>query len=148
VGNYPNRLEAEDGSLRHYQATAITPWEAASGTGAVQLPEEVPSGAIRFKFDGQTGKYDLHVRYFDEQDGVSQFKLFVGGRLVDEWKADYELPTPTVLPDAHSSNRRSVRGLSLEHGDEIRVEGAADGGERAAVDYLEVLPSRNGAQSH
>jgi alpha-glucuronidase len=146
VGNYPNRLEAEDQPLTHYQATAITPWEAASGTGAVQLPEGTSSGEIRFKFVGQTGTYDLHVRYFDEQDGVSQFKLFVGDRLVDEWKADNELPTPTVLPDAHSSNRRTFAGVSLVPGDEIRIEGNADRDERAAVDYIEVLPSQGIAQ--
>jgi alpha-glucuronidase len=145
VDNYPNRMEAEDQSLSGYRATAITPWEAASGSGAVQIPDGVAAGAIRFKFAGEPGNYDLHLRYFDEQDGVSKFRLFVGDRQVDEWKADNNLPTPTKLPDAHSSNRRTVATESLQTGDEVRVEGVADGGERAAVDYLEVVPSRRGS---
>ncbi len=51
------------------------------------------------------------------------------------------MPTPTTLPDAHSSIRRTVRGVALRSGDEIRIEGTADGGERAAIDYVEIMPS-------
>lgn len=141
VDNYPNRLEAEDQQLTDYKETSITPWEAASGRGAVQLPADVSSGTINFRFKGRPGKYDLHLRYFDEQDGVSQFKLFVPDRRVDQWKADNEVPTPTTLPDAHSSIRRTVRSISLQNGDLVRLDGRADAGERAAVDYLEIVPS-------
>ena len=66
------------------------------------------------------GRYDLHVRYFDEEDGVSKFKLFVAGRLLDRWQADNHLPTPTTLPNSHSSIRRTVHGVMLKPGDEIR----------------------------
>ena len=72
---------------------------------------------------------------------MSQFRLFVGERRVDQWTADHELPTPTTLPDAHSSIRRTVRGILLRDGDTIRLDGRADAGERAAVDYLEIVPS-------
>jgi hypothetical protein len=82
------------------------------------------------------------LRYFDEQDGISQFKLIVGGRRVDQWKADQELPTPTNFPDSHSSIRRTVHSVRLDGGADIRLESEADRGERAAVDYLEVVPSR------
>jgi alpha-glucuronidase len=141
VGNYPGRLEAEDQQLTGYKQTSITPWEAASGRGIVQLPAVVSTGAINFRFDGRSGYYDLHLRYFDEQDGVSQFKLFVGERRLDAWKAHHELPTPTTLPDAHSSIMRTVKGVRLKDGDVIRLDGRGDAGERAAIDYLEIIPS-------
>jgi alpha-glucuronidase len=141
VGNYPNRMEAEDGQLDGYQFTKIEPWEAASGRGAAQLPSDVASGSIRFKYRGEEGTRDLRVQYFDEEDGVSKFKLFVVGKLVDQWQADNHVPTPTTLPDAHSSSCRMIRSLSLKPGDEIRIEGTADGGERAAIDYIELVPS-------
>jgi alpha-glucuronidase len=140
VGNYPGRLEAEEQTLGGYRPTKIDPWEAASGTGAAQLPEGVSDGTIRFKYDGEPGPKELRVQYFDEEDGVSRFKLFVAGKLVDEWRADNHVPTPTTLPDAHSSIRRTVRGVTFHIGDEIRLEGTADGGERAAVDYFEFVP--------
>jgi hypothetical protein len=43
------------------------------------------------------------------------------------------------VPDAHTSNRRTVRGVELTTGDEIRVEGKADGEEYAGIDYLELV---------
>jgi alpha-glucuronidase len=140
VGNYPNRFEAEDHPLDGYVATDITPWEAASGKGAVQVPEDQPVGSLRIRFAGEAGPHDIRVQYFDEEDGVSEFKLLVDGRLIDQWKADDHVPTPTTLPDAHSSARRTVRNVMLQPGDEIRVEGKADDGERAGLDYVEIVP--------
>jgi alpha-glucuronidase len=141
VGNYPNRLEAESQQLDGYKITDITPWEAASSSKAVQLSDR-ESGAMRFRYDGPPGTYDLHVRYFDEDDGVSTFKLLLGERMLDEWQADNRLPTPTTNPDSHSSIRRTISGVKLQTGDEIRIEGKADQGERAAVDYFEVMPTK------
>jgi alpha-glucuronidase len=142
VGNYPNRLEAEDQLLTGYTKVAIEPWEAASGSAAVALPKGTGNGAVDFRFSGEDGRYDLRLQYFDEQDGVSKFRVLVHGRLIDEWNADNELPTPTTLPDAHSSIRRTMENLQLRRGDVIRVEGTADGAERADIDYLEIVPGR------
>jgi alpha-glucuronidase len=139
VGNYPGRTEAEAMQLDGYAATEITPWEAASDSKAVQLPENIDRGSVSFEFDGAADWYDLHVRYFDEEDGVSQFRAYVGEQLVDEWMGNDHVPTPSALPDAHTSSRRTIRGLALRPGDVVRVEGVADGGERAGLDYMEVL---------
>jgi alpha-glucuronidase len=141
VGHYPNRIEAEDCELEGYEFTKIEPWEAASGRGAVQLREDKSKGAIRFKFQGEPGAYDVRTQYFDEEDGVSKFELFVGGKRIDQWRADNHLPTPTMLPDAHSSIRRKTSGVELHTGDEIRLEGNADAGEHAVVDYFELVPT-------
>jgi len=143
VGVYPNRVEAEDQDLTGYRFTQIVPWEAASGSGAVQLPEGASEGTVRFLYDGPAGCRELRIQYFDEDDGVSTLKLFVGGELIDEWQADGRLPTPTTRPDAHSSTRRTVRVEALRPGDEIRIEAAADGGERAAIDYIEINPCKD-----
>jgi alpha-glucuronidase len=141
VGNYPNRMEAEDQQLDGYEFTKIEPWEAASGRGAVQLVGKVATGSVRFKYRGGPETRDVRVQYYDEEDGVSKFKLFVAGKQVDQWQADNHLPTPTTLPDAHSSRCRWIRAITLKPGDEIRLEGTADGGERAVIDYFEVIPT-------
>jgi alpha-glucuronidase len=140
VGNYPNRLEAEDQDLDGYRSTSIEPWEAASGSGAAEVARDAASGSLRFRYTGQPGCCQIRVQYFDEDDGASTFKLFVGEQLVDQWTADGRLPTPTTRPDAHSSTRRTVQIESLRAGDEIRIEGTADAGERAVVDYVELHP--------
>ena len=55
VGNYPNRVEAEDQQLDGYQVTKIEPWEAASGRGAAQLPGDVATGSVRFQYRRPAG---------------------------------------------------------------------------------------------
>jgi alpha-glucuronidase len=139
VGNYPHRLEAELQEHVGYKPAEITPWEAASGSQAAQLPEDVAQGSVAFPFDGEPGWYDLRVQYFDEEDGVSRFAAWVGAQQVDAWEANQHVPTPTTKPDAHSSSRRTIRSLALRPGDVIRISGEADQGERAAIDYLEIV---------
>lgn len=138
VGKYPDRMEAEDQKLEGYEFLQVDPWEAASGHGAVQLPEGVENGTIRFTCD-QNGKFDIRVQYYDEEDGVSKFKLFINDREIDRWQADNHAPTPSDKPNAHTSIRRTVPKVSLKKGDEIKLEGTADAGERAAVDYFEII---------
>src|SRR5205085_3731159 len=43
--------------------------------------------------------------------------------------------------DGDSSTRRRVRVLTIHEGDEIRIEGTADGADPAALDYVEIRPS-------
>jgi hypothetical protein len=80
------------------------------------------------------------VQYFDQNDGVSHFRVAVGKKAIDEWDAADRLPTRKV--DGSSSMRRTISGVALRAGDEIRIEGVPDGGEKAALDYIELLPAR------
>jgi alpha-glucuronidase len=114
----------------------VTPWETASGGRDVECA--APSGhcAASFVFDGPAGWHDVAVRYFDENDGASRFRLLVGDQIVDEWRADDRLPAKEA--NGHSSTRRLVRGLALRPADRIRIEAESDGGERAPLDYVEI----------
>jgi alpha-glucuronidase len=139
VGHYAGRFEAESMKLEGYTVVDVTPWEAASGGKAVSCP--VAQCAAVLRYDGASGWYTIHVRYFDQIDGVSRFRLLVGGQLIDEWTAADHLPTRRI--DSSSSARRVVPGIALRPGDEIRIEGMPDGGETAALDYIQVLQSGN-----
>ncbi len=139
VGNYPGRLEAEAQQLDGYAPAEAVPWESASASKFVQLPEGVDAGSVTFPFAGEAGWYDFHVQYFDEEGGVSQFRAYLGDQLVDQWQADDHVPTPSDRPDAHTSSRRTVRGVALRPGDSVRIEATPDRGERAALDYVEFL---------
>jgi alpha-glucuronidase len=139
VGRHPNRIEAENMMLEGYQPEDILPWEAASGGKAVACKSADRRCAARCRYEGNAGWFDLAVRYFDENDGDSSFKIFIAGQKVDEWTADDILPTKN--PDAHSSTRRIAAGLALRPGDEIRIEADARGAEDACIDYLEIMPS-------
>jgi alpha-glucuronidase len=142
VGHYPGRFEAEGMKLQGYTVTDVTPWEGASGGKAVTCPAEKCMAS--FRFEGKPGWYTLRVEYFDQNDGASHFRLSVTNQIVDEWTADGHLRTRKV--DSSSSTRRVISGIALRPGDEIRVEGRPDGGEAAALDYVEVLSSREGSR--
>jgi hypothetical protein len=58
--------------------------------------------------------------------------------VVDEWTADDRLPDNE--PNGQTSTRHNSSRVALRPGDEIVLEAAADGGERAAVDYMELEP--------
>jgi alpha-glucuronidase len=140
VGNHPHRFEAEQLELSGYRATAIEPWEAASGGEGVEVPAGSDAGEVRLKYEGEPGWFEVRVQYFDEEDGVSTFEAWLNDQRLDRWIADQHVPTPTTKPDAHSSIRRTNRGVPLRRGDVLRIVGGADRDERAVIDYLELIP--------
>lgn len=140
VGHYPNRIEAESMKLDGYAAIDVEPWEDASAGKAIQCeaPRKVCSAS--FAYQGKAGWYNLSVQYFDLNRGAARFALFRGDQKIDEWVADAELPSST--PNGDTSTRRTITGLALRPGDEIRIEGTANGGDTAALDYIEITPAR------
>jgi hypothetical protein len=125
--------------LEGYEPHNVTPWETASGGQAAHCVDPGGSGALSMKYDGPAGWFNLHVRYFDENDGAAKFKLLVAGQTVDQWTADDTLPD--TKPNGHTSTRHETRRVALRPGDTIRIEATTDAGERAAIDYLEIDPA-------
>jgi alpha-glucuronidase len=130
-----------------YVAKDVTPWETASGDKAVECSAATCTATFRFKprtdaderestGSGSSGLYDVTVRYFDVNTGSARFRVRVGDRTLDEWTAADRIPTRRL--DGSSSSRRVLRGVALRSGDDIVVEGIPDGGETAALDYIEV----------
>jgi alpha-glucuronidase len=138
VGHHSQRIEAEAMELNGYAPVDVTPWEGASGGKAVICAEGRSSCSASLKFSGQPGWYEIDVEYFDQNNGVSTFRAFVGDQQVDEWTAAMHLPA--TKPNADSSTRRRIGGLALRPGDVIRVEGIPGGEERAPLDYIEIVP--------
>jgi len=149
VDNYPDRIEAESARLKGYEVKAVTPWETASGKGAVACPPspsasagQVPPSAMctaEFTYSGPEGNHDIVVQYYDVNTGAARFTLRVGDRVVGQWTAADRLPTRRL--DGSSSSRRIFRDVALKRGDAIVIEGIPDAGETAALDYIEVQPS-------
>jgi alpha-glucuronidase len=139
AGTFPGRTEAESMKLTGYQIEEVKPWEAASGSKAVKCA--VQDCSASFQYNGKSGWYDVNVRYFDLNNGISHYKLFVAGQLIGEWAADDSLPSR--LLNSHSSTRRMITGVALRPGDEIRIEGYPDGSEGAPLDYVEITPSQS-----
>lgn len=134
VGHYPGRVEAERMELSGYSATAVTPWETASGEGAVECGAAACTAG--FRYAGAPGRRDIAVQYFDVNTGTARYRLRVGGRVVAEWTAADRLPTRRL--DGSSSTRHVAAGVLLAAGDRIEIEGIPDGAETAALDYVDV----------
>jgi alpha-glucuronidase len=138
VGHHHHRIEAESMELQGYIPFDVTPWESASGGKAVVCIQTAQPCTAKYRFAGASGWYDLDVEYFDQNNGVSKYRVFVGNQLVDEWLADLALPA--TAPNGDSSTRRHITGLALRTGDVLRIEGFPDAAEAAPLDYVEIYP--------
>ena len=138
VGNHPYRIEAESMELNGYIPVDVTPWEGASGEKAVECMQSPQPCVAKLHFSGPPGQYEIDVEYFDQNNGVSRYQVFVRNQLVDEWSADLWLPA--TEPNGDSSTRRHIPGVMLRPGDEIRIEGFRDVDEDAPLDYVEIRP--------
>ena len=136
VGNYPGRLEAESAKLEGYQPIDVTPWEDASGGKAVECA--AAKCATTFVYHGSPGIFQIRVRYFDTNSGVSRFRALLANKVIGDWTAADRLPTRKI--DSTSSSLYTMERISLRPGDEIRIDGTPDGGETAALDYIEITP--------
>ncbi len=135
VGHHPGRYEAEAMQLEGYAVRDVTPWEGASGGKGVACAAARCAASMRF--EGAAGWHTIGVQYFDQMNGVSRFRLLVGGQTIDEWAAD-KTGVPARRMDSSASTRRMIAGVALRPGDEIRIEGVPDGGEPAGLDYIEI----------
>ncbi len=134
VDRYPGRVEAESMSLTGYVVKTVTPWETASGTGAVECTTVTCTAG--FTYTDAAGPRDIVVQYFDVNTGAARFRLKVGDKIAGEWTAADRFPTRKL--DGSSSTRYVATGIALKPGDRVQVEGIPDAGETAALDYVEV----------
>ena len=170
AGHYPGRLEAEDARLTGYKVIDITPWEDASGGKAVTCPlaqyasydaavkgtdfspyiaTPQTSGALapegtrictaEWTWTGTPGRYSITVQYFDLQGGVAKFTLSVNKQPVANWQAGANLPSK--IPNGDNSTRHTISNIDLKPGDTIGIDGAPDGQDPAALDYIEITPA-------
>jgi alpha-glucuronidase len=140
VGNFPTRIEAESMALNGYVSVDVVPRENASGGKAIECADAKGCSAT-FRFSGKPGAREIDVEYFDQNNGVSTFRVLVNGRQVEEWRASDHVPAKKIGGD--SSTRRRIHGVNLRNGDEVRIEGVPDGEEKAGIDYIEIFPERN-----
>lgn len=139
VGKHAKRTEAEDMRLDGFEACKATPWETASGGEFVVCTALDQQGSARWRYTGKAGWMDISVWYFDENDGASQFQLFLGEQLIDEWTADESLGSDE--PNGDTTTRRRTAHVALRPGDELCIEVIADGDEGACIDYAEIVPA-------
>ncbi|PNS18132.1 hypothetical protein CAC42_3577 [Sphaceloma murrayae] len=143
VGNHPYRIEAEAMDMVGYKRYAVAPWNAASGGWAAVTEGNRTTGELRTVVQSETGKYDVAVNYFDMAIGRSTWELWLGEKLVGQWKGDSDLTlghAPSNYIDSTSATRITFKGVDVVKGETLRVVGKPDGIEPAPVDYVSIFP--------
>lgn len=133
----PIRIEAEDMTLTTYRTELGS---FASGGNFISLVNAAGRmGNAETVFTGEEGSYDVVIGYYDENDGVSQLQVSLGGVPLQRWNLDQNLgyggaSTQTLM------RRTLATGVSLNQGTAIKIQGAANQTEYARVDYIEFIP--------
>jgi alpha-glucuronidase len=135
VGHYPDRVEAETMQLTGYAPVDVTPWETASGGKAVACTNR-PTCEASTRLERPAGWYNIAVQYFDQNNGVSTFQVFMNQQQIGAWSSNADLPSDK--PNGHTSTRHVISQVALRPGDTLRIEGTPNGGEAAPVDYMAV----------
>jgi hypothetical protein len=87
----------------------------------------ISGGNIAGTFIGKSGKYDLTIRYLDEDDGEGWIKLYIDDELLGTMQLDSEAE---LWLDWAFTN------VNIQNGAIIRIEGIWHDSERARIDYL------------
>lgn len=92
-------------------------------------------------FKGPSGKYDLTLRYVDENDGVTQASILRNGATLDQWLWNKDLGSDIV--SRKTFDERTLQSVALKTGDVISLLGRGDGDEPPWMDYLVIAPSHD-----
>jgi len=139
VGNYPNRIEAENMTAEGYTPIDVKPWETASNSKATVCNQ--PTGCtLTTALDKPAGTYNISVQYFDFWSGKSKFSLDLNGQPIGNWIADDTLPPARAenQPNGDTSTRITFPNIILKPGDTLTLHGIPDNTEPAPVDYIEI----------
>jgi alpha-glucuronidase len=139
IGNYPNRIEAEDMTAEGYTPIDVKPWETASNSKAAICNQ--PNGCtLTTTLNKPAGTYNITVQYFDYWSGKSHFTLDLNGQPIGTWIADDTLPPARAenQPNGDTSTRITFPNIPLKPGDTLTLHGTPDNTEPAPVDYIEI----------
>jgi hypothetical protein len=129
-------MEAETMILSNY---LVENNSAASGGADIKLSASGVTGYAAFNFGGSTGAYDMQVWYFDENDGACTFRVYVNGVKIDEWIANQNLGSAD--PVAQTRTSRTIKGVFIPGGAQIKLEAVQDAQEWGRYDNIEIRPA-------
>ncbi len=92
------------------------------------------NGVATATFSGETGYYQVVVRYIDESDGNASVSVKIADTEIDSW---------VLNQNTSGSNQYYTRtiseGMYIDANDLIEIQGQAESSEYARVDYIEFI---------
>ncbi|MEM7726821.1 MAG: glycoside hydrolase family 9 protein, partial [Cyanobacteria bacterium P01_A01_bin.45] len=131
------RYEAEELNLDGYVVEVVNN-SGASGGKHISLKGGENTGKATGVFQGESGKYEVKVGYYDENDGISSATVKIADKSTS-FQFDEDLPSNWAKPQALTS--KTVHDeVELNSGDRFEISGQKGGGEFARFDYIEFTP--------
>jgi len=98
--------------------------------------ENTTTGTATAVFTGASGTYDIVISTIPENDGTPTVRLFIAGvKILEEI-----LPTDPAYYTLGVRKEYTVTSVSIQKGDEIKIEGVLDVGANARVDKITFKP--------
>lgn len=139
------RIEAENMLLSTYHHESGG--NHTSGQALISLTGGTltDTGTASLAFAGLSGTYDVIIGYYDENDGVAQLGVQIGGKALfsnrpnsllalDQNRGGSLPSSQTLVP------RKIAKGIEVTNGQQIVITGVENQGESARVDYIEFIP--------
>jgi hypothetical protein len=120
------RTEAESLDLAGYRIA--NPRGGSSGNIVETFKSKGGHGTADGTFEGPSGDYALTVRYFNETDGASTYKIYIDDDLAFSWRG----------VGGANSFQTVTELVHIDRGDSITIDGTYQAGEWARWDYLNV----------
>ena len=127
------RIEAEDfDTLQNY-----TP-ESGSFASGGELIRVNTSGMATTTFNGTSGRYNIVVGYYDENDGQSQLSIQLNNTTLDTWTLNNS-PGGNFPNEDNLVERTVATNIFLSVGDSIELLGSRNSNEFARIDYVDFI---------
>ena len=135
-------LEAEDMALTGAYKVESNQFASDGQVISLHGGDNDDSGSASFKFEGATGKYDIKITYFDENDGVGQIKLEQDNKTLKSVQLDRQLSS--AVADEQTKTTLKIEEIEINKGDNFEIEGIEQGNEWTAehtrIDKIEFIP--------
>ncbi len=128
----PFSIEAEDLDLQgDYRVTSNG---GAQGDYFIQTSNG-GSGSASFEYQGDLTKMDLTLNFYDENDGVSVYKVLIDGREVLQFRTDKDLGHR--LANSQTLDSRTLKDLELKKGTKVEIQCTSGDAEPCRLDWID-----------
>lgn len=124
------RVEAEQMKLTNYQI------DNSGSTTFIKLTSS--TGIAKFNFDLPTGKYDIDASYLSEKIGQNTYTMYLNNIQIIAWLGKNKDDKWHMLSE---QRWHAPKNITINYGDEIRVEALSETGSMVIFDYIEFTES-------
>ncbi|MBN2546484.1 MAG: hypothetical protein JXB50_11855 [Spirochaetes bacterium] len=90
---------------------------------------QASTGTAGYVFKGETGYYNIKVKYFDKKNYSSSYELYINNEKKHSWKAE-------ISKFSDNFWLENIKNIRLKDNDRIIIKGVFEGRDLAIIDYI------------